>query len=427
MNRRVLRYGAVMGAVTVSMLAIAPVFAATTVSQAGAQSLVLSIAGNSIVSQEVTATNDGDAQTKNDASTVPTLASLIPGNNAIGVGVAPQDAGANADGTSFACAGLAGTGGGIAKVGNSSCDIDGAPLTLNLATLDLDLTNLLGAGALTGPLGDALSGVLLPVGTVLDDIVSQLTTALAGTPLGDLSIGGSLSAIQSTCVANPTAATGDSGLARPGSDTVPIGITLPGGTVVNLVNLPVNPPVNFKPVTNPLDLVDLLVGPNGAIKDELDTALGGALAGLGPVLDALLTPLKAALLAPVLDALAPVFDALEENILDITMNKQVVSEGGRKIEITALELDVLPAAAAFVGASLVKGEIGKVTCGPNTAKVVPPTEPTDDPTPEVPTVVDSGVRGPADNTALNVLVATGALMALAGTAGLIGYRRMLVK
>ena len=162
-------------------------------------------------------------------------------------------------------------------------------------------------------------------------------------------------------------------------------------------------------------------------QQELETALDGALVGLGPVLDALLDPVKAALLVPITDALAPVFDALEENILDITMNKQTVSEGGRKIEITALELDVLPAAAQFTDSALVSGEIGKVTCGPNTRVAAPPTDdPTDNPTPEVPTVVDSGVSGQGD-MARNVLVATGMLLALAGTAGLIGYRRMLIK
>ena len=47
--------------------------------------------------------------------------------------------------------------------------------------------------------------------------------------------------------------------------------------------------------------------------------------------------------------------------------------------------------------------------------------------PDIPTVVDSGLAGHADHTARNVLGATAALLLLAGTAGLAGYRRMLNK
>ena len=42
-------------------------------------------------------------------------------------------------------------------------------------------------------------------------------------------------------------------------------------------------------------------------------------------------------------------------------------------------------------------------------------------------MVDSGLKGHEDHTARNVLGATAALMLLAGTAGLMGYRRMLNK
>jgi len=45
----------------------------------------------------------------------------------------------------------------------------------------------------------------------------------------------------------------------------------------------------------------------------------------------------------------------------------------------------------------------------------------------VPTVVDAGLAGHESHTARNVLGATAALMLLAGTAGLLGYRRMLNK
>jgi hypothetical protein len=73
-----------------------------------------------------------------------------------------------------------------------------------------------------------------------------------------------------------------------------------------------------------------------------------------------------------------------------------------------------------------------VTCGPN-ARIAPsgeagsPNQPGTGNLPDIPTVVDSGMAGHADHTATYVLGATAALLLLAGTAGLAGYRRMLTK
>ena len=165
MNRRVLRFGAIIGAATVSTLAIAPAFAAATVSQATAQSLTLTIAGNPVIAQETASTNDGTSETVTDNSTVPTLASLLPANNLLGVGVAPQAAVAKPDGTSYACAGIAGTGGGIVTVGNSSCNLNGEPLTIDLANLDL--------GNVVLGTDSELGAALAPLQTVLDGIVGR--------------------------------------------------------------------------------------------------------------------------------------------------------------------------------------------------------------------------------------------------------------
>ena len=101
----------------------------------------------------------------------------------------------------------------------------------------------------------------------------------------------------------------------------------------------------------------------------------------------------------------------------------------RSVTATALKVKVLGAASPFLnGSGLIDGTVGKVTCGPNSRVAAPPTEnPTDNPTPSVPTVVDSGMAGHADHTARNVLGATAALLLMAGTAGLVGYRRMLGK
>src|SRR5690348_15722810 len=238
---------AAAGAVTVVGVLAAPALAATTVSQATAQSLKLSIAGTPAVTQIITASNDGTKQSKNNASTLPTLAQVLPTNNLLGAGVAPQDAGANADGTSFACAGIAGTGGGIIHTGNTSCAINGAPITiglgdLNLGSTTLDTSSAIGA-ALNGlGLGTVVNGL---VNGVAGNIVSSVSNALKGTPL-DIKLGGTLSAIEGVCQATPTSATGATHLVDTQGNAnapTPIQATVAGKTLV-IAQLPANPPVN---------------------------------------------------------------------------------------------------------------------------------------------------------------------------------------
>jgi hypothetical protein len=435
LKRRVLRFAAILGAVTVTTLAVAPAFAAAPISQSSAQSLQLSISGNSAVSQKVTATNDGTTETKNDASTVPTIASILPGNNLLGAGVAPQQAGANKDGTSYACAGIAGTGGGIVKVGNSSCDLNGKPLTLDLGHLDLGDVILGSDSALGSALNGPLSPILQPLGVTVNQVVTSLSSNLAGTPLGQIKLGGSLSAIEGSCIADPDKATGDARLvdSSGGSNATPIGVTIPdgkGGTqTLTLLNLPANPPPNTHVLVDLDKVTQTLVT---ALNTELDTAVAGALKGLG--LGGALQQVQDQVVAQLVANLQPLLKALQDNILDITLNKQSTGDNGRSVDVTALDLQVLPAAKQFAGSSLISGVIGHVNCGPNTrpAAVSPPSQPSQPTvkgpkTPDVPTVVDSGLAGHQDHTARNVLGATGALLLIAGTAGLVGYRRMLTK
>lgn len=427
MNRRMLRFGAIIGAATVSTLAIAPAFAAATVSQATAQSLTLNIAGNSVIAQETAASNDGTSQTVTDNSTVPTLADLLPANNLLGAGVAPQAAVAKPDGTSYACAGIAGTGGGIVTVGNSSCNLNGEPLTIDLAHLDLGNVILGTDSALGAALAGPLAPILDPLGTTLNQVVTALSAGLAGTPLGEIGIGGSLSAIEGSCQADPDAATGDARLvdSSGGSNATPISATLPGvADPIVLLNLPANPPPNTSVFLDTSVVTQSLID---ALTVELNTAVQGALAGIG--LGVLLQQVQDQVVTVLVTNLQPLLDAINDNLLNIVLNKQVSSDGGKKIEVTALTIDVLPAAAQFAGSSLISGEIGKVTCGPNARPIVTPpsTTPTPPDNTKPPTVVDAGVAGQADHTARDVLTATAALMLLAGTAGLIGYRRMLTK
>ena len=430
MNRRVLRFGAIIGAAAVSALAVSPVFAAAPVSQADAQSLQLSIAGNSLVTQTKTASNDGATETTNNASTLPDLVSLIPGNNAIKAGVAVQSAKANKNGTSFACAGLAGTGGGLVTVGSESCNLEGGPLTLDLGSLDLDLVNLLGGnGAITTALNGVLGPVLAPVLGGLQTVVNQLTGALASTPL-NIGLSGGLSVIEATCFADPTKATGAVSLADTnGGSSIPITLTL-AGQKLTLVNLDVNLP--SKPGGNDVlvQVDDVVVALKDALLTQVATMLQGQLAGISDgLLKPLLDTVVATIVAPLVNALRPLLQVVSDNLLKITYGDVTYGDAGRSVKATALKVKVLGAAAPFLnGAGLVDATVGKVSCGPNRAVVntPPPTPtPTEEP-PGTPTVVDSGVSG-ADHTTRDVLMATTALMLLAGSAGLIGYRRMLTK
>jgi hypothetical protein len=426
-----------MGAVTVSALAVAPAFAAAATSQATAQSIDLKIGGSSVISQKITATNNGTTETRNNASTVPTLADLLTGNNALGAGVAPQDAHANADGTSYACAGLAGTGGGIAYVGHSSCDVDkGQPLTLNLGKLDLDLVHTFGTeGAITSAL-TPLNQVTGP----LNAIFSQLVAGIKNTPLGSIALDGALSVVESDCTANPDAAKGGAEILDTSGDRqLPIRATIPDGSGGTQSITLVDFDVNLEPRPGGYDLlVDLDKVFNAlvlAIRGELTTAVGGKLQQLdtalvGPVLIALRDNIVDALVANLRD---PLLQQLSDNVLKVTLLDRTYGDNGRSVDVKALRAEVLPAAKQFAGAALIDGTVGHVTCGPNT-RVTPAanaSQPKDNGSkpklPDVPTVVDSGMAGHADHTARTVLGATAALLLLAGTAGLFGYRRMLDK
>lgn len=434
MKRIALKVGALAGVASIAVLAAGPALAASTVSQASAQSLQLSIGSTKpAVSQKINATNDGKTQTRNDASTVPTLADLITGNNVLGAGVAPQDAQAKPDGTSFACAGLAGTGGGLAYVGSSSCNIDGKPLTLNLGSLNLDLEHLLGSqGAISGPLGQALGPLLQPVGQALQQVVSQLTNALASTPLGQISLSGGLSVVEATCTANPDKATGDTEIADTSGDRkIPIALTIPTGTggtqTLNLADIDVSMPAKPGGTDVVVHLDQLTQALITAIRGELKTALGGAIAQLDPVVGALLQNAQDALITPLVNALQPVLQQVSDNLLKLVVNDVTPGDGGRSVTATALRVVVLGAAKQFTGAGLIEGTIGQVTCGPNARVGTPttpqtPTTPETPQTPHIPKHVDSGLAGESSHTSA-ILAATTALLAMAGAAGLFAYRR----
>jgi hypothetical protein len=427
-NRNVFKIGAAAGVIAVAALAAGPALAASSiVSQASAQSLDLSIGGTSVISQQIAATNTGSGEKKSSDDTLPDVAHLLPTNSLLGIGAAPQDSGATVSGGkghSYACAGIAGTGGGIVHTGTTSCDINGQPLTLNLGKLNLG-NILVSADSTLGTI-PGISDLLNDLsGGVLNTLVTSLGTALAATPLGDIDLSGALSAIESTCTADPGTASGKVHFLDTSGASTPISITLPTVGKLTLVNLPVNPPPNTHVLTNLNVVVNSLTA---ALGTELTTILNGKLDALGIPLSALLTGQVATAVNTLVSGLEPLLKPLEQNVLDITLNKQPVPQASGTFKATALDLQVLPAAAALTGASLISGDIGTVSCGPDKRVSAPSTSPTPTPTAtpttghHVPTNVDSGLTG-SQSHANEILAAVAALLALAGAGGTLAYRR----
>lgn len=442
MNRGLIRCGAIAGTAALSLLAATPALAAAPVSQATAQGIDLSIAGNRTVSGITSATNDGTKQTKTTDNTLPNLAGVTPGTNIAGLGVVLQDAYAHKNGTSSACAGLTGQGGGLVQVGDKPCSVDGGQATsLDLATFDL--------GGLIADPNTVLGQVVSTLG--LNNLAAPLQTALLGpitqalsSTLGNLGLTGSLGVVAGQCNATPAKATGSATIANSH-----LGLTL-GGQTINLVNFPADPAPNTHVLTDldkvtqvvldavttqvttmlqnpigtagpsPLGQLASLLNPLGTLTGTIGDALAPLISGSGALQTKLIEPLVA--------ALQPLLKPLEDNVLDITLNKQPTPQKALTFETTALDLQLLPAAKKFVGSSLVGAQIGHVTCGPNSRVGTPTTPPTTTPPgdlPELPTAVSAGYEstpGSGDHTLL-VLLATGALV-LVGGAGALSWRRL---
>jgi hypothetical protein len=428
MKRPVLRLAAVIGAATVSALAVSPAFAAATVSQATASALNITLAGKGGGTGIVTAKNNGSVETKTGTTNPPIQ--ILGSQAVVNEGVLAQEAQARSNGTSAACAGLAGQGGSVAQVGKSSCLTPGAPIDLALGSIDLNNVELIVPGSALDPLVQAN---VIPQ-LLAQQLITPLSNALAATPLGTTGISATrLDAVAGYCRAAPGSTTANADIAD-----LQVVADL-GGQKITLLDFPAS--VAPKPGGTDL-LIDLdkvgeaLLGTNGAITTELTNALA-APGVTGPLAQlAALTPqVQAEVIQKVVDGLRdPLLTQLSENVLKVTLNNRTFGDGGTSVHETALDIQALPVAAdSPLGTSLASVTIGDVNCGPNQA---PGAEagsphcanpPCDGNLPDIPTVVDSGVAGHADHTARNVLGATAALMLLAGTAGLAGYRRMLNK
>lgn len=403
MRKRITSIGAVVGAATLTGMVMAPAFAATTVAQADATALVLSIAGNPADSGTVTATHDGSQETKTGTTQPPI--DVLNNQNLLDIGTLAQDATAGVDdgnGVSAACSGVAGDGASVATVGDSSCITPGANVGVNIANLDLSQVVVIDEQSALGALGEVLNG---PLADLLGPVTSQLSTALDETPLSTLAIGGTIGAVESRCIASPGSASGNAIITD-----ASLSVTLPGQAPITLVELPVNPPPNTKVLTN-LDVV------LNAVLDGVEAQLTQGLDGALDPLNQLTAAVRENIVNTVIAQIAPQLAPLEENLLDITLNKQSRPAQGA-IEVTAIDLGVLPAAASALGAPLVSAQIANVSCGPN-GRVAAPRPPKE--LPEVPTVIDSGT--PRDGGVETGDVLVGGALVLAALGGLIGYRR----
>jgi hypothetical protein len=311
--------------------------------------------------------------------------------------------------------------------------------TANASVAPIDITNLGTSLDLTG-IFDGLDAI--DTGTVLDDIIDGVNDAILRAalqqlepaviaPLDDalqealagvtdaLPLGIQIGAVESTCTAtaSPLVATGTSHVAG-------------AHIVVHLGNQVINVPLELGTAPNSNLLItapeDLVNGIIAGLEDTFTTSLGGALSGLNQLLATLQTQVTSQIFSQLEAQLLPALADALKDIVAGTVNKQVpVSPSSTgEIEVTALELKVLKTNVL---------DLARSHCGPNARGTGTPTGPGNGGgghhpnSPHVPNVVDSGLAGHQDHTARNVLGATAALMLLAGTAGLIGYRRMLNK
>ena len=117
---------------------------------------------------------------------------------------------------------------------------------------------------------------------------------------------------------------------------------------------------------------------------------------------------------------------LEENVLDITLNKQERPEPGA-IRVNAIDLQLVPAAAAQIDASLASVQLGNVVCGPSGRVAQAAAAPEQAPAAALPTAVSAGLEtapgahAPGDDSHNGIVLAALAIMLAGGTA-LVGIR-----
>lgn len=399
--RNLRRLGALSGVTVLALMAMGPALAADIVSRSSANALTIAIAGNGQGSGTVTATHDGTHESVQGETTPPVH--LLGGQQLLSAGVLAQEATASADGDgagrSAACAGIAGQGGSVAQIGDSSCLRPGQPIGLTFANLDLSDLVVFDENTPLAPLNQATDPVIQQAVGPITRQISRAVTQQAGN--GGI-FGGSLGAVESRCTSTAAGAGGTTTIV---DGRIGAGF---GGQTVDLLDFPVHPAPNTKLVTDLDKVVGLFLD---AVRTDLNNTLDGQAAPLAAAID----PIQEQIVDAAIGQIAPQLKPLEDNVLSATLNAQT-RPAADSIKVTAIHLEVLPAASAQLGAPLVQADLANVTCGPN-GRVTR----TSQPLPAVPTVIDSGAEAGSGGVGDYALVA-GALV-LAGAGGLIAFRR----
>ncbi len=407
-----LRAAAAVGAATLSMVAVAPAMAAAPVSQAGANAVNLSVAGNANGSGNATARNDGTTETKSGQDTPPL--SVLGGQQLLRGGVLAQQATARADGTSAACAGLAGEGGSAGNIGESSCLSPGDELDATLGALDLTGLIVADPASPLAPLNEVLASVLGPLSTALDTAVGQ-----ARTQFGDLGLVAGLGALEGRCTARLGSADGDAILAN-AQIRVVLPAQAPQPSLV-LLDLPVHPQPNTHLATDLSDVLDMIIE---ALETNLNDAISGVADPLNLITDTIQTTLVNAIREQVEGNLAP----LEQNLLEVVLNRQIRPTND-SIKVRALDLQLLPVVAAQLGAPLVSLQVGNAACGPS-ARVAAAAGPLPADPAALPTGVSAGYESapgtsPSQgNDRTNSIVLGAFALLVASGAGFVSFRRL---
>lgn len=406
MNRTAARLGALAATAALGLASTAPAHAAT-VARASATAYTVKVGGAGTDSGTVTSTHTGAAE-RTTGQTSPTI-SLLENQDLLNAGTLSQQAATGVDregnGWSAACSGVAGEGASVAEVGDSQCLQPGQPVGLSVANLDLSDARLAQPRTALAELNE-----LEPV---MDQLVGPLTQTLSESlaPLGETGIAGTVGAVEARCVNGPQ---GPEGMATITDGDLTLSL---GGRQVELVDLPVHPAPNTDVL---VDLDSVLTSVLSGLRTDLNNTLDGMAEPLTAAVDPVQEQLVDGVVAQVAEQLAP----LSDNLLRITLNEQDAT--GESIAVTALRLEVLPAAQQLGAENVVDARIGTVECGPagvaRTAAPAAPEAPERD-LPAVPTVVASGVGGPPGPAADVSALALAALVVAGAATGVLVVRR----
>lgn len=320
----------------------------------------------------------------------------------------------------------------IADVRLNLATIDGSQ-AVNVPPINDVLNNVLAfldLSDLTGPeLENLLGTTLIDLGLGLDQVVDQVEALVNGlggevTPL----LTDTLNELDTNVILEVGAVRAEADASHDGTKVVASGdavvdgariIARIGGRDITLVTLPSVSDPNTVVTYNLSSVVDTLrTEVLDDVVNDLDVILQGELTG--PYRN-LITAVRDNIIAQLDQALQPLFDALNDTVVTVTINKQEVLDDG--VEVIGLQAEVLPGASNFginnlaevnlarVSATAVAGEVEDpqdppVTPenpdgdpdpdpdGPDTPDDDRPDTPSDRPTPrdpDLPVTVESGV------------------------------------